>query len=146
MKTSTLIKFAPIVLALSLIFTSLQLAKAEVTQIERDFQPDPLTLSGTSGGFEKSSCGNIGATPSQVIEVTESLPYLRLTVESEGKPTLLIDGPEGRFCVLGDSYSQDKPEISGYWQAGKYSLYIGDLAKQQHSYNLLISQHKKTQK
>ncbi|MBV6622185.1 MAG: hypothetical protein KI793_04380 [Rivularia sp. (in: Bacteria)] len=146
MKTSTLIKFAPIVLALSLIFTSIQLAKADVIQLERDFQPDPLTLSGTSGGFEKSNCGNIGATPSQVIEVAESLPYLRLSVESKGKPTLLIDGPEGRFCVLGDSYSQDKPEISGYWQAGKYSLYIGDLSKQQHSYTLLISQQKMPQK
>ncbi|AFY54931.1 hypothetical protein Riv7116_2416 [Rivularia sp. PCC 7116] len=146
MKTSTFIKFAPIVLALSLIFTSFQMAKAEVIQIERDFQPDPLTLSGTSGGFEKSNCGNIGTTPSQVIEVAESLPYLRLTVESKGKPTLLIDGPEGRFCVLGDSYSQDKPEISGYWQAGKYSLYIGDLSKQQHSYTLLISQQKMPQK
>lgn len=146
MKTLKFIKFVPILLAMSLIFTNIQLAQAEVIQIERDFQPDPLTLNGKSGGFEKSNCGNIGAKPNHVLEVTESLPYLRLTVKSKGKPTLLINGPEGRFCILGDSYSQDRPEISGYWQAGKYSLHIGDLSKQQHTYNLSISQQKMPQK
>ena len=49
MKTSTLIKFFPIVLAIALIFANLQLVRAQVVQIERDFQPDPLTLSGKSG-------------------------------------------------------------------------------------------------
>ena len=146
MKTSTLTKFVPIVLAISLIFASLQFVKAEVVQIERDIQPDPLTISGKSGGFEKSNCGNISKTPSQVLKVSESLPYLRLTVESQGKPTLLIDGPEGRFCVLGDSYSEEKPEISGYWQAGEYLLYIGSLSPEQHEYTLSISQQKMPQK
>ena len=146
MKTSTLTKFVPIVLAISLIFASFQSVKAEVVQIERDFQPDPLTISGKSGGFEKSNCGNISKTPSQVLKVSESLPYLRLTVESKGKPTLLIDGPEGRFCVLGDSYSEEKPEISGYWQAGEYLLYIGSLSSEQHEYTLSISQQKMPQK
>ena len=146
MKTSTLTKFVPIVLAISLIFASLQFVKAEVVQIERDFQPDLLTISGKSGGFEKSNCGNISKTPSQVLKVSESLPYLRLTVESKGKPTLLIDGPEGRFCVLGDSYSEEKPEISGYWQAGEYLLYIGSLSPEQHEYTLSISQQKMPQK
>ena len=142
----TLTKFFPPILTIGLILINIQPGKAEVIQIEPDFQPDPLILSGESGGIEKSNCGNIGAKPDRVIEVTESLPYLRLTVESKGKPTLLIDGPEGRFCVLGDSYSEDKPEISGYWQAGKYSLYIGDLSEQQHSYTLSISQQKMPQK
>ncbi|MEA5594542.1 hypothetical protein [Rivularia sp. UHCC 0363] len=146
MKKSTLIKFAPIVLTISLILTSVQLVQAEIIQIERDFQPDPLILNGESGGTEKSNCGNISAQPNRVIQVAESFPYLRLTVESTGKPTLLIDGPEGRFCVLADSYSQDKPEISGYWQAGEYSLYIGELTKQQHTYTLSISQQKMPQK
>lgn len=146
MKKHKLIKIFPIILAMSFIFINVQLSKAEVIQIERDFQPDPLTLNGKSGGFEKSNCGNIGAKANHILEVTESLPYLRLTVKSKGKPTLLIDSPEGRFCVLGDSYSQDRPEISGYWQAGKYSLHIGDLSKQRHTYNLSISQKKMPQK
>ncbi|MEO0684311.1 MAG: hypothetical protein AAFY76_04470 [Cyanobacteria bacterium J06649_11] len=146
MKTLALTKFIPIVLTICLIIASLQSVKAEIVKIEPDFQPDPLTISGKSGGFEKSNCGNIPATPSQILEVSKSLPYLRLSVESKGKPTLLIDGPEGRFCVLGDSYSEEKPEISGYWQAGKYSLYIGNLSSEQHDYTLSISQQKMPQK
>lgn len=146
MKPSVLIKFCLIPLAIVLIVANLQLVQAEFVQIESDFQPDPLTLTGESGGLEKSNCGKIKAKANHVLEVTESLPYLRLTVESEGKPTLLIDGPEGRFCVLGDSYSEDKPEISGFWQAGKYSLYIGELSPKGHKYILSISQKKMTQK
>ena len=146
MKPSLLIKIVLTALAIALIFTNLQLAQAEIVQIESDFQPDPLTLKGESGGSEKSNCGIIGSQPNHVLEVTESLPYLRLTVESKGKPTLLIDGPEGRFCLLGDSYSEDKPEISGFWQAGKYSLHIGELSPQQHQYTLSISQQKMPQK
>jgi len=36
---------------------------------------------------------------------------------------------QGRFCVLADRFSEGKPEISGFWQAGKYSLYVGDRAQ-----------------
>lgn len=62
-----------------------------------------------------SNCGNLPDEPSQVIQVKESLPYLRVTVESEGQPTLLINGPGGRFCIQADSYSGGKAEMSGFW-------------------------------
>ncbi|MEB3217610.1 MAG: hypothetical protein VKN72_15425 [Nostocales cyanobacterium 94392] len=146
MKIPTLIQFAPIVLTISLIAIGIQLVQAEVIQIKPDFQPDPLILSGESGGTQKTNCGNISAQPNHIIEVAQSLPYLRLTVESQGNPTLLIDGPEGRFCVLADSYSQNRPEISGYWASGQYSLYIGEFTKQQHTYTLSISKQKMPQK
>ncbi|GEM_PF-347818 len=146
-----LIKVVPIASAISLIFIiTFQLVQAQVVQIEPDFQPDPLTLNGKSGGIEKSNCGNIAPKPNHLLKVKRSLPYLRITVKSKGKPTLLIDGPEGRFCILGDSYSQNKPEnkaeISGYWLEGQYSLHIGELSKQQHTYTLSISQQKMPQK
>jgi hypothetical protein len=143
MKTLRLLAIVPTALAMSLVFTEANLAQTPTIQISRNFQPDPLVLNGKSGGTVKSNCGNITTEPNQVIQVTESLPYLRLTVESQGKPTLLIDGPGGRFCVMPDSYSGSKPELSGYWQAGKYSLYIGELSQQQHNYTLSISQQNK---
>jgi hypothetical protein len=143
MKTLRLLAIIPTALAISLAFTEANLAQTPTIQIGRNFQPDPLVLKGKSGGTVKSNCGNITTEPSQVIQVTESLPYLRLTVESQGKPTLLIDGPGGRFCVLADSYSGGKSELSGYWQAGKYSLYVGELSPQQFTYNLSISQKNK---
>ncbi|MEH2211667.1 hypothetical protein [Nostoc sp.] len=143
MKTLRLLAIIPTTLAMNLAFTEANLAQTPTIQINRNSQPDPLILNGKSGGTVKSNCGNITTEPSQVIQVTESLPYLRLTVESQGKPTLLIDGPGGRFCVLADSYSGGKSELSGYWQPGKYSLYVGELSPQQYTYNLSISQKNK---
>ncbi|MCC5613703.1 hypothetical protein LC605_01130 [Nostoc sp. CHAB 5836] len=143
MKTLRLLAIVPTALAMSLVFTEVNWAQTPTIQINQNFQPDPLVLNGKSGGTVKSNCGNITTEPNQVIQVTESLPYLRLTVESQGKPTLLIDGPGGRFCVMPDSYSGSKPELSGYWQAGKYSLYVGELSQQQYNYTLSISQQNK---
>ncbi|MEH2054813.1 MAG: hypothetical protein V7K97_01255 [Nostoc sp.] len=143
MKTLRLLAIVPTALAMSLVFTEANLAQTPTTQINRNFQPDPVVLKGKSGGTVKSNCGNITTEPNQVIQVTESLPYLRLTVESQGKPTLLINGPGGRFCVMADSYSGDKAELSGYWQPGKYSLYVGELSQGQYRYNLSISQKNK---
>ncbi len=143
MKTFSLLAIIPTALAMSLVFTEANLAQTPTIQINRNSQPDPLILNGKSEGTVKSNCGNITTEPSQIIQVTESLPYLRLTVESQGKPTLLIDGPGGRFCVLADSYSGGKSELSGYWQAGKYSLYVGELSPQHYTYTLSISQKNK---
>jgi hypothetical protein len=143
MKMLTLLAIVPTALAMSLVLAEANLAQTPTIQINRNFQPDPLVLKGKSGGTVKSNCGNITTEPSQVIQVTEPLPYLRLTLESEGKPTLLIDGPGGRFCVMPDSYSGGKPELSGYWQPGRYSLYLGELSQQQHSCTLSISQKNK---
>ncbi len=118
-------------------------AESPIVTIDSTVQPDPLTLNGTSGGSRTSNCGHISATPNQVIQVTKPIPYLRLTVKSDGQPTLLIDGPTGRFCVQADSYSGGKAELSGYWQPGKYSLSVGEVSNKQYSYNLSISQQQK---
>jgi hypothetical protein len=137
------LKAVPVAALLSMVIVKSNLAEVPAITIAPKLQSDPLVLNGKSGGTVQSKCGNISAAPSQVIRVPESMPYLRLTVESDGQPTLLIDGPGGRFCVLADSYSQSKPELSGYWQAGTYSLYIGQLSRGQYSYTLSISQQKK---
>ncbi len=139
----TLFTVIPTALAMSLAITNVNLAKTPPSLINPNFNPDPMVFNGNSGGSIQSNCGNIPAAPNQVIRVTESLPYLRVTVESQGQPTLLIEGPGGRFCVLADSYSGGKPELSGYWQAGEYSLYVGELSKGKFSYTLSISQQKK---
>lgn len=140
MKTRAHGLIVPAMLAINLALTQATLAEAPVVQINSKFQPDPLVVRGTSGGAKSSDCGNIAAKPNQVIRVKEPLPYLRLTVKSAGQPTLLIQGPGGRFCVLADPYSGGNPEISGYWKAGSYSLYVGDRAQGQHPYTLSVSQ------
>ncbi|MDZ7962743.1 MAG: hypothetical protein RMY34_33570 [Aulosira sp. DedQUE10] len=143
MKMHRLFTVVPAALAMSLVFTDANFAKTPPSVINPNFSPDPLVLNGNSGGSVQSNCGNITAAPSQVIQVKESLPYLRVTVESQGQPTLLIDGPGGRFCVQADSYSGGKAEMSGFWLAGEYSFYVGESSKRQYSYTLSISQQHK---
>ncbi|PLZ96993.1 hypothetical protein CEN50_16700 [Fischerella thermalis CCMEE 5268] len=143
MKTYRLFNIASVLaLTASLLLTNAKSVMAEIVTINPDFQPDPMVLNGKSGGPKSSDCGKISATPNQIIQVTKPLPYLKLAVTSNGKPTLLIEGPGGRFCVLPDNYSGDKPEISGFWQAGKYLLYVGELVDGEHTYTLSISKQK----
>lgn len=146
MKTHQLFQFVPIVLIINLLLIQASLAQKPPIEIKRTLPTDPLILNGTSGGAVASNCGNIAKAPTQVIKLTEPLPYLRLTVESPGKPTLLIEGPGGRFCVLADSYSGDKPEITGFWPEGEYLLFVGELSPAQHKYTLSISQQQKPTK
>jgi len=143
MKIRTNWLVVPSALAISFAVTTATLAQVKVVQITPKSEPDPLVVNGKSGGDKSSDCGNIPTTPNQVIDVKESLPYLRFSVQSEGQPTLLIEGPEGRrFCVLADTAAGESPEISGYWEAGKYSVYVGDRSQGQHPYTLSISQKK----
>ncbi len=143
MKMHKLLALVPAALTISLVFTNANLAQAGIVQIYSKLQSDPLAVNGESGGTVQSNCGNISANPNQVIKLTEAVPYLRLTVDSPGQPTLLVEGPGGKFCILPDKYSGNKPEMSGFWQAGTYSVYVGELSKAQYNYTLSISQQKK---
>ncbi|MDP5016462.1 MAG: hypothetical protein NWQ43_04010 [Dolichospermum sp.] len=143
MKTLRPFTLVPLGLAMSLLLTQASFAKPPITKIKNPLQIDPIILTGISGGSVKTDCGYISTTPSQVIEVMESLPYLQLTAESQGQPTLLIDGPGGRFCVLSDDDLKSKPKLSGYWTVGKYSVYVGELSRKNYNYTLSISQQQK---
>jgi hypothetical protein len=146
MKTLKLFTVVPLGFTISLILTQVSLAETPPLQINSSLNPDPLIVKGESGGSVKSKCGNISSQPSQVIQMTESLPYLRLTVAAEGIPTLLVDGPGGRFCVLPDIYTDGKAELSGYWQSGRYSIHVGELSNNKYNYTLSISQQKQPKK
>ncbi|MFM5980637.1 MAG: hypothetical protein ACKO9I_08945 [Sphaerospermopsis kisseleviana] len=143
MKTLKLLTFVPATLVMSLVFNQAVLAQTPFIQINKQLPTDPLVVNGISGGTVQSNCGNITTQPSQVLQVQESLPYLRLTVEGQGQPTMLIDGPGGRFCVLADNYSAKKPELAGFWTIGNYLVYIGNLSAGKYNYTLSISQQKK---
>jgi hypothetical protein len=140
MKTLRPSTIVPLGLAISLLLNEVSFAKPPITEIKHPLQIDPIILTGMSGGTVNTDCGYISTTPSQVIEMTDSVPYLQLRVESEGQATLLIDGPGGRFCVLSNDDLKSKPKLSGYWTKGKYSVYIGELSKQNYNYTLSISQ------
>lgn len=127
---------AALVMALSTAGT----AQSQPLQISPGFKPDPQVLQGVSGGSKASDCGYVTEAASQVIKVTEPIPYLRLSVKGAGQPTLLVDGPTGRFCALSDNYSQKPPEMSGFWMVGTYSVYVGNRTPERVPYQLSVSQ------
>jgi hypothetical protein len=115
-------------------------------ELGNNFQDE--TVSGQTGGSVNSKdCGAISSQPNQVIYVKERIDYMKLSVRANGgQPTLLIYGPtdRNRFCVLGDRASGFQPEISGVWEPGKYSIYVGDRSGSQHQFILHLYPRKKT--
>lgn len=142
MKTLKLLTVVPAALVMTLAVTEANLAEVPRLQIQPNITSEALVLNGISGGTVASNCGNIANAPNQIIQLTQPLPYLRLTVDSPGQPTLLIDGPGGSFCVLSDNYSGSKPELTGYFMPGEYTLHVGELSQSQYNYTLSISQQK----
>jgi hypothetical protein len=96
---------------------------------------------GSSGGSQSSQCGFIASAPNEVVRVTGGNASLRFTLQSEGQPTLLIQGPGGRNqCVMADSYSGGNIEVPGVWEEGTYSVFVGDRTQASHPYTLTIVQ------
>lgn len=128
--------------ALAAILTSITLVSAAPLPITPNFKPDPIVLSGISGGAKDSQgCGKIGEQPNHVIRLSDNFTYLRFSVEGEGDLTLLIEPPSGSpSCVLYDSTSGGKIQSSGLWEKGIYRISIGDRSGQNHPYTLSITQ------
>lgn len=143
MKIYQLLAAISLVVTINLHYTLITMAQTNRIQVNPSMEKDPIVLQGNSGGSRLSKCGYLPNSPNYVMQIAQALPYLRLTIESTGKPTLLVDGPGGQFCVLTDNYTGGKPELSGYWPPGKYSIYIGESSTAHYSYSLSISQHRK---
>lgn len=130
--------------ALALILTGAGAVRSEsaAIQLAKNLPSDPLVLNGTSGGpIKTKDCGSIAQMPNQVVRVTDAqIDYMRISVKAEGDPTLVVQGPGGRFCVLADKTSGENPHISGFWPQGTYSIYVGDRSGSQHSYTLSLTQ------
>lgn len=129
------------------ILTMTPVARAqEVVNISADFS-DPMTLTETSGG-DRQNCGYHGEEPDYIINLQQDFTYLRFYVEGQGKPTLLMIGPlntdnKARYCSQTDPVSGENAEHSGYWSAGKYEVYVGEVESGvQTSYELMVTQER----
>ena len=113
-----------------------------VVQLAPGFTPEPYLLSGVSGGTENSKdCGQIPPNPDHEIQLIADFPYLRFQVETPGgSPTLLIEGPAGRFCLLPAQPGAEAVELAGYMPQGVYTINIGNRGSTPLNYTLTISQ------
>ncbi|HCV29191.1 MAG TPA: hypothetical protein DGO89_02450 [Microcoleaceae bacterium UBA9251] len=132
-----------VTLALAMILAPVGAVRSQPLQIAPGF-PEPLTMSGVSGGPNNSGdCGFVSQAPNHVINVTQDLPYWRIAVQTAGAPSLMIQGPRGRFCVLPANAAAGNVEFSGYGDKGIYTIFVGDRSQGQHPYSLSISQKRK---
>ena len=107
--------------------------------IEPGFTPDPLTGTGQSGGDNfTNDCGYINGPPDHVLTVTEGFSYLRAHVVSQGDVSLVVSGPDGRFCR--DDVNGLLPELYGTWPAGTYRIWIGDWGQNYYPYTLYLTE------
>lgn len=105
---------------------------------------EPLSRVGTSGGTSNSGdCGFIAPQPNYVVRVEQPISYLSVQLQTTGgTPTLLVEGPSGRFCLLPHE-ADGQIKLSGHGDPGIYNIYVGDRSGGNHSYTLNITQHRK---
>ncbi|GEM_PF-5994943 len=100
---------------------------------------EPLTLEGRAGGAVASApCGYVPHHPQHRLQMTADMDYLKFEVRDAPRVTLLIKAADGWFCA---TPIQDRPaQISGYWQAGVYDIFLGSLDPgQSPPYRLVIT-------
>lgn len=104
-----------------------------------DFQPDPVQGTGISGGGDfTDDCGYIDTPPDHIVTLPKDLPYLRASVDSPGDVTLLVTGPDGRYC-RDDNYGF-LPVLDGEWPRGEYQIWVGDWDGEGYPYTLQLSE------
>ncbi|WP_148288344.1 hypothetical protein [Prochlorothrix hollandica] len=100
------------------------------------FSPDPLTISGISGGDREASTqtgrketetgfcvGYIGTPPDHRLVLSDFFDFLNLRVTSAGDTTLVVEGPGGTWCS--DDTQGQTPQIGGQWLPGTYDVWVG---------------------
>ncbi len=143
-KNSGVATVSAIALAMGLVIGSAQQARADYQSfgLSPGFMPDPQVGSGYSGGSRQTSdCGFVDSfdAPDHVVQLYQPFSFLRASVQSQGDVTLLIEGPDGRYCS--DDANGLMPEISGYWPAGTYSIWIGDWDQSGYRYTFHLSEY-----
>jgi hypothetical protein len=104
--------------------------------IQYPFSPDPLTVTGMSGGSIAGSqiaktettptgpCkGFMDEQPDHTLKLLSKFEYLKLVVNSSADTTMIIKGPGGTWC--NDDFDGKNPGVVGEWLQGTYQIWIG---------------------
>jgi hypothetical protein len=122
--------------------------------INRKFAPDPLTVTGMSGGSVPGSkvggrsetptgpcTGFVDENPGHRLKLKSGFDYLKLKIESPQDTTMIVKGPGGTWC--NDDFEGKNPGIVGEWLPGIYEVWVGSYQKDQYfPYTLKITEAK----
>ena len=119
--------------AVAMTFATPSTAIGQTLELSPGFA-EPTSVTGIAGGTSESgNCGYISDAPNHELILTDDFDYLRVWVNGTENLTLLVRGPGGEFCAPRD------PQQSGYWEAGTYSIFVGDRVGADENYTLSVS-------
>ncbi len=108
----------------------------ENVNLTPNFNPDPLTIRGLSGGPASAEqtagraetptgpcIGFVDEQPDHTLVLDSFFNYLSLRVKSSADTILVIRGPGGSWC--NDDYEDMNPGITGQWLSGTYHIWVG---------------------
>jgi SAM-dependent methyltransferase len=117
-------------------------------KLNKSFSPDPHTTQGTSGGgiqassFHADCSGWVASTPDHLLELPETLDFLKIFAQSSGNTTLVIKMPDGKYRCNDDTYEHN-PALHGSWEQGTYKIWLGSFKQgEMHSYKLMFTTNK----
>lgn len=121
-------------------------AQEDATRLATGFTPDPVRLSGRTGGLVPLSerapgCrGYVGSSPNHVLEIGAEIGFLRLFVTSREHVTFAVHGPDGGWSCSGRPLL-GAPREEGRFGPGRYELWVGSaLPGGQISYEVSITE------
>ena len=115
------------------------------------FMPDPQVRSGIAGGpvaagsipnnYGGNCRGYTQAQPDHVMVTTTPFSYMRVHVQANGDPTLIIQDPNGSFWCNDDENGL-LPAISGPWDAGTWRIWVGSYSSTtQIPYSIMFTEY-----
>ncbi len=112
------------------------LPAVESLSLSPQFAPDPMTLSGVSGGTIAASevagqaetstgacLGYVKVQPNHSLTLKTFFNYLKVQVQSSEDTTIVVKGPGGTWC--NDDFQDRNAGIDGQWLPGTYQIWVG---------------------
>lgn len=129
------------------------LAQSTSLTLARNFRPDPVKLTGSTGGSislgklasgEANCRGFANNLPNHTVKLTENFPvfdFLIYTNNINDDPTLLIKGSNGITICADDESKGRNPQVSKRLPEGTYQIWVGSSdANKSIGYTLSLSE------
>ena len=110
-------------------------AKSGELTLRTSFSPDPARLEGQAVGVRDVSsyeptdtgpcAGWVGENPDHYLKLEDRFETLRIEVDAQDDTTLVVEGPDGRFCSDDQQEGNRNPRIQGFFREGDYAIWIG---------------------
>lgn len=106
-------------------------------KLHAGFSPDPARLEGHAVGereiaYQETDTGFcrgwVGRNPDHYLALEDRFDYLGIEIVADADTSLLIEGPDGRFCSDDQTAGNRNPRVAGFFREGDYAIWVGTTA------------------